>query len=147
MQSSPKAPVSPPSPSRAGGPVVLASRGNLDSVSGSFGVMHPPSCAPSLHAHYRHFHAHTGRSAPVSRIGTLTLVDPPLEFLPWHRDDRFPRSAQEPESRSRHLYAGRHSSSKQVSLELILEPECYPSFDVERVCYDTKSVIHLRSSP
>ena len=44
-----------------------------------------------------------------------------LEFLPYHRDDRFPRSTQEPGSGSRHLYAGRHPSSKQVHLGLILE--------------------------
>ena len=60
-------------------------------------------------------------SAPVPRIGTLTLVGPPLEFLPSHRDDRFPRSAQEPGSGSRQLYAGRRPNSKQVTLGLILE--------------------------
>ena len=32
--------------------------------------------------------------APVLRIGTLPLVGPPLAVLPWHRSDRFPRSAQ-----------------------------------------------------
>ena len=62
----------------------------------------------------------TGCSAPVLRIGTLTLVGLPLEFLPWHRSDRFPRSTQEPESRSCHLHAGRHPGSKQVPLGLIL---------------------------
>jgi len=44
-----------------------------------------------------------------------------FEFLPYHRNDRFPRSTQEPGSGSRHLYAGRRPSSKQVSLGLILE--------------------------
>ena len=29
----------------------------------------------------------------MPRIGTLILVGPPLEFLPYHRSDRFPRSA------------------------------------------------------
>ena len=74
---------------------------------------------PSLQPHYRTFIATTGRSAPVLRIGTLPLVGPPLAVLPWHRSDRFPRSAQEPGSRSRHLCAGRHSVSKQVPSELI----------------------------
>ena len=68
----------------------------------------------------RDFLATTGCSAPVSRLGTFTLMGPPLEFLPSHRDDRFPRSAREPESGSHHLYAGRRSSGRQVSLELIL---------------------------
>jgi hypothetical protein len=74
---------------------------------------------PSLRFHYRTFLATTDDSAPVSRIGTLTLVGPPLAFLPWHRDDRFSRSVQEPESRSRHLYAGRRSDSKQVSFRIL----------------------------
>jgi hypothetical protein len=56
----------------------------------------------------------------VPRIGTLILVGPPLEFLPYHRDDRFPRSAQEPDSGSRHLHAGRHPGSKQVAPGLFL---------------------------
>jgi hypothetical protein len=60
-------------------------------------------------------------SAPVPRIGTLTLMGPPLGFLPYHRNDRFPRSPQEPDSGSRHFYAGRRPGSKQVSPGLILE--------------------------
>jgi len=54
------------------------------------------------------------------RIGTLTLMGLPLEFLPFHQGDRFPCSVQEPKSDSRHLYAGPHPDSKQVSSELIL---------------------------
>ena len=53
----------------------------------------PPSClvdlhllragsSPSLQPHYRIFNTNTGWSAPVPRIGTLTLVGPPLAFLP-----------------------------------------------------------------
>ena len=56
----------------------------------------------------------------MPRIGTLILRGSPLEFLPLHRGDRFPRSTQGPESESRHLYAGRHPGSKQVSPGLIL---------------------------
>ncbi len=67
------------------------------------------------------FLATTGCSAPVPRLGTLTLVGPPLGLLPLHRDDRFPRSAREPGSSSRHLYAGRHPGSKQVPLGFVLE--------------------------
>ena len=48
-------------------------------------------------------------------------MGPPLGFLPWHRNDRFPRSTQEPDSRSRHLYAGRRPGSKQDSPGLIPE--------------------------
>jgi hypothetical protein len=42
----------------------------------------------------------------------------PLELLPWHRDDRFPRSSLKPEPESRRLHAGRRSSSRQASLDL-----------------------------
>ena len=56
----------------------------------------------------------------LSCIGTLTLVGPPLEFLPYHQDDRFPCSMQKPKPDSRHLYAGHHPGSKQVSPGFIL---------------------------
>src|SRR5262249_21064346 len=77
--------------------------------------------APSLQAHYRPFHATTSPSAPVPRIGTLALVGLPLELLPYHRADRFPGSPFEPESDSRHLYAGRHAGGKRISPALIPE--------------------------
>ena len=54
------------------------------------------------------------------RIGTSTLVGLPLGCVIYHRNDRFPRSARKLGSYSRHLYAGRRPSSKQVSLGLIL---------------------------
>jgi hypothetical protein len=66
----------------------------------------------------------------VPRIGTLTLVGSPLEFLPYHRDDRIPRSTQEPRSGSRHLYAGRHPGGRQVSPGFILEHRKNPSLDI-----------------
>jgi len=50
------------------------------------------SAAPLLQFHYRPFIAHTGSSAPVPRIGTLTLAGPLLALLPLHRGDRFPSS-------------------------------------------------------
>jgi hypothetical protein len=37
-------------------------------------TVRPDDPTPSLHPHYRDFNATTGRSAPVPRIGTLTLV-------------------------------------------------------------------------
>jgi hypothetical protein len=40
------------------------------------------NAAPSLQSHYRTFLTITGDSAPVPRIGTLTLVGLPLAFLP-----------------------------------------------------------------
>ena len=70
----------------------------------------------------------TSWSAPVPRVGALILVGPPLEFLPYHRDDRFSRSTQEPGSGSRYLYAGCHPSRKQVPLGLILESYETPQF-------------------
>ena len=42
------------------------------------------------------FIATTDPSVPALRIGTRLLAVPPLGGLPWHRSDRFPRSAQEP---------------------------------------------------
>jgi hypothetical protein len=55
----------------------------------------------------------------VLRIGTLILVGPPLGFLPWHRNDRFPRCTGKPASGSRRLHAGCRSACKQVLSELI----------------------------
>ena len=42
------------------------------------------------------FIATANPSVPAPRIGTRLLAVPPLGGLPWHRSDRFPRSAQEP---------------------------------------------------
>ena len=44
---------------------------------------------------------------------------PPLAVLPSHRGDRFPRSAQEPGSRSCRLHAGCRPDSKQVPSGLV----------------------------
>ena len=53
------------------------------------------------------------------RIGTLILVGPPLEFLPYHRNDRFPRCTEEPVPGSRRLHAGCRPASKQVAAGLV----------------------------
>ena len=68
------------------------------------------TAAPSVQSHYRTFHPYYGLLRPYaphrysgSRGGF------PLERLPWHRDDRFPRSATEPDPGSRRLQAGPRS--------------------------------------
>ncbi len=58
----------------------------------------------------------------MPRIGTLALVGPPLELLPFHQSDRFPGSVQKPGAGSRHLYTGGRLGSKQVSPKLVLNP-------------------------
>ena len=73
---------------------------------------------------------HTDRSVPVLRFGALGL-----DFLllavsliittPGSRS-----STKEPESSSRHLYAGHRPSSRQVSDGLIPERLLIPGFDV-----------------
>jgi hypothetical protein len=93
-------------------------------------IIKPVDAAPLLHTHYGCFITNTSCSAPVPRIGTLILMGPPFELLPSHRDDRFPRSAQKPESRSCHLYAGGRLGSKQVAPKLVLDPTKKPSFDL-----------------
>lgn len=103
------------------------------------------NAAPLLHSHYGNFIAPTDCSVPVLRIGTLILGDLPLGFLPWHRSDRFPCSIQKPAIRSRHLYAGHHSGSRQVSPELITGQCCNPVFDAVVHGFDTSSMIRLRS--
>ena len=90
----------------------------------------------TLHIHYRHFVKTTSRSAPVPRVGTQVLVGPPLERLPSHRGDRFPGYAYEPETDSRHLYAGRRSGSRRISPELI------PDIRSDECCEDCFGMRH-----
>src|SRR3954469_3267878 len=68
-----------PAPPIAGWPASSAG------VSGPF----PPPALPG-------FDGTTNPSVPSPRIGTRLLRGLPLGGLPWHRGDRFPRSAQEP---------------------------------------------------
>ena len=64
-----------------------------------------------------------------SRLGTLTLREVlPLGFLPYHRDDGFPRSAREPGPGSR-LCAGHRLGGKGVSPRLIPGLPDYTDFD------------------
>src|SRR2546425_12877402 len=90
-----------PAPPIAGWPTPSAS---------SLGSLAPPALPG--------FFATTSPSVPSPRIGTRLLMGPPLGVLPWHRGDRFPRSAQEPVLDSRRLCAGHHSGSQQASPEL-----------------------------
>ena len=107
----------------------------------------PVEVAPSLQPRYRTFLTTTSHSAPVRRIGTQSLTVLPLASLPCHRHDRFPRSTQEPGSRSRRLHAGRRPSSRQVPLGLVPESYTNSGFDVTRICFDTSTAVHLRSTP
>ena len=45
-------------------------------------TVRPDDPTPSLHLYHRDFNITTSWSAPVSRLGTLTLVGPPLGLLP-----------------------------------------------------------------
>jgi hypothetical protein len=93
---------------------------------------------PSLHYHYNNFNTTTSCSAPVPSIGTQLLAGPLLEVLPLHPGDRFPCSNNEPDTGSRHLYAGCHSVSKQVTSELI------PTFSQRWVLASSKIIFrHL----
>ena len=83
----------------------------------------------------------------MPRIGTLTLVGPPLEFLPSHRSDRFPGSVQKPGAGSRHLYTGGHLGSKQVSPKLSPEPYKEAQFRPHLYLFDASSVVRCCSSP
>src|SRR5512139_4132465 len=76
--------------------------------------------APSLHPHYGTSPLLRTAPPPCPASVLSPLWASPLEFLPSHRNDRFPRFTQKPRSRSRHLYAGRRSGNKQVSPELFL---------------------------
>jgi len=96
-------------------------------------VPHPAGLLLTPPPPLRGFFTTMGWSAPVLRIGTLTLVGPPLEFLPYHRSDRFPGSAQKPGSSSRHLYTGGRLGSKQVSSNSILNPIKKLSFDLTSI--------------
>ena len=69
----------------------------------------------------------------------------PRGSSPWTfplriESDRFPRSTQEPEPRSRRLYAGHHRGRKQVTPRTCPRPTTPPGFDVVH----TLSTLHRR---
>jgi hypothetical protein len=63
-------------------------------LSAHYGLLRP--CAPLRYSH--------------------PYGDRPLGFLPSHRGDRFPRSAQKPDAGSRRLHAGCHPDNNQGTL-------------------------------
>ncbi len=75
----------------------------------------------------------------------------PLDTLPSHHSDMFPRSIQGPKSHSRHVYAGGQLASKQVPANLVPGLIYDPGFDHHLILFDTSSMVHfhstLRSSP
>jgi hypothetical protein len=93
-------------------------------------TVRPDDPTPSLHPHYRDFNANAGRSAPVPRIGTLTLVGSGrLSFSLRIGTTGSHVPYKSLVSGSRHLHAGRHPDSKQVSSGLFLGERKAPSFD------------------
>src|ERR1700730_10462281 len=107
----------------------------------------PPlnNAAPSVQSHYRTFNPTTSRSAPVPRIGTLVLSVLPIGFLPWHRDDRFSRSIQEPDPESRRLCAGCRSGSFRTAPELIPRDEGPLGFDIGTCVSTRRRTVCFRS--
>ena len=79
--------------------------------------------APHRYSGPRGFN-HLGNSLPRPAAGN------PRHWPAAARDDRFPRSMQEPEPGSRHLHAGRHLGSKQVSPRLIPSQDPKPGFAI-----------------
>gem|GEM_PF-6931704 len=69
----------------------------------------------------------------------------PLGVLPSHRGDRFSRSVQQPESGSRHLYAGRRLRSNQVSHAGLSRDSLQAPVSTPLLALDTSSVVHSRS--
>jgi hypothetical protein len=95
---------------------------------------------PSLPPHYTRFLTTTGRSARLPRIGTLPLTDSAAWGSPFRRplqhtaDHIGARRSHVPHQRlnpgSRHLHAGHHQGSRQVSPWLIPGQQRDPGFDV-----------------
>ncbi len=79
--------------------------------------------APHRYSRPRGFN-HLGNSLPRPAAGDLR------HWPAAARDDRFPRSMQEPEPGSRHLHAGRHLGSKQVSPRPIPGQDPKPGFAI-----------------
>jgi hypothetical protein len=71
----------------------------------------------------------------------------PLERLPSHRDDRFPRSATEPDPGSRRLQAGcRSGRAPGLRPNSSRRPLPSPRFRHRPVNFGTSSAVRLRSS-
>jgi hypothetical protein len=85
---------------------------------------------PLLYRHYSRFNAHTDRSVPVLHFGTQGLDFLLLAVSLSIATTGSRSSTKEPELSSRHLYAGHHPPSKQVSDGLIPRNFTIPGFDV-----------------
>ena len=82
-------------------------------------LVKPDDTPPSLHPRYG-ISSLLRSVPPLCPASVLWLLRiPPLELLPWHRDDRFPCSVKEPESGSRRLYAGCRPGRRQAPPGLI----------------------------
>jgi hypothetical protein len=72
---------------------------------------------------------HYGRLRPCApHRYSPSREDHSLEFLPLHRGDRFLRSSSKPESRSRHLHAGRQLGSVQARPQPVPGSKVHPRF-------------------
>ena len=71
----------------------------------------------------------------------------PLAFLPWHRDDRFPRSSTKPGASSRRLHAGCRWGSQQFFSPSVPGVISLHRFRHHLRSFDTSSAVHFRSSP
>ena len=94
-------------------------------------TVRPDDPTPSLHPHYRNFNATTSWSAPVPRVGTLTLAGSArlgFSLSIGATGSHVPHKSLV--SGSRHLHAGRRPDSKQASSGLFLGEWKAPSFDI-----------------
>src|ERR1700730_477567 len=86
------------------------------------------NAAPSLHSHYKSFHATTGSSVPYSGIGFLPHGVCHLSF-PFSSEARFSRSIPTPVLSSCRLYTDCRRVRKQVSPRLVPEHLVDSGFD------------------
>jgi len=97
------------------------------------GTRMPDDADPSLELAFRVVIITTGLQAarPLCRASVLSASwFEPLEPFPLHRDGRFPRSIQEPDTRSRRLYTGCRLVGREVSSSLIPGSRYIPGFDI-----------------
>jgi len=72
--------------------------------------------------------------------------DPLFGLLPYHRNDRFPRSTRKPDQESRRLHAGGHLGRNQVAPQTRPGLTNSPRFRHHLALFDTSSAVRLRSS-
>jgi hypothetical protein len=95
------------------------------------GTRMPDDAAPSLKLAFRVVIATLRAAPPLCRASVLSASRVlRLRLLPYHRDDRFPRSVQEPDTRSRRLYTGCRLVGKEAPSSLIPGRTYVPGFDI-----------------